>query len=244
MPFASHSRTGPGTRRAALFVASALVLLLALGGTVATPQGRIVVHGAHSGSHLKLNVRGDRLIVRGWMARAKPAGCRFVRYRAIAVCRLAGAGSVEVRMGPSGDMVEVLDRLPVPLTAYLGDGSDKFVGNGEPDTCYSEGARRNRCIGRGGDDVCITGQRNSDCIGGRGNDYCQTGAGSDGCWGGPGRDVCRMGPGHDACHGNGGRDRLYGGPSSDKLYGGRGRDYCDGGRGWGYSHNCEAGPRR
>lgn len=209
----------------------------------ATPQGQIVVHGAASGSHLRLGVDGNRLVVRGLMARANPTGCRVAR-RTYAVCSLRGVSRVEVNMGPSGDFVEVLDRLPVPLTVRLGDGSDKFIGNGEVDTCYPEGARRNRCIGRGGDDICITGNRNSDCVGGPGNDYCKHGAGSDGCWGGPGRDICIMGRGQDGCHGEGGKDRLYGGPSPDKLYGGEDRDHCDGGPGWGYSIECEAGPRR
>ena len=228
----------------ALVVASAFAFLLALGATAATPRGQIVVHGAASGSHLRLSVDGSRLLVRGPMAHARPAGCRLKRSRLLAVCHLSGAGSVVVDMGPSGDFVEVEDRLPVPLTVYLGDGSDKFIGSGERDTCYSEGARRNRCIGRGGDDVCITGRQNSDCVGGPGNDYCKHGAGSDGCWGGPGRDVCIMGRGQDGCHGEGGRDRLFGGPSPDKLYGGRDHDHCDGGPGWGYSLACEGGPRR
>ena len=225
-------------------LALAIALVLTLFSAPATPQGQIVVHGAASGSHLRLSVDGSRLVVRGLMAHAKPSGCRFKRDRLIAVCRLSGAGSVVVNMGPSGDFVEVNDHLPIPLTVYLGNGSDKFIGNGERDTCYSEGARRNRCVGGGGDDVCITGQRNSDCVGGPGNDYCKHGAGSDGCWGGPGRDVCIMGPGQDGCHGEGGRDWLYGGSSPDKLYGGRDRDHCDGGPGWGYSLRCEAGPRR
>jgi hypothetical protein len=231
-------------RQTALALVAALLLALCVGGSAASTQTRVVIGGAHSGTHLKLHVRGDRLVVRGLMARTNPAGCRFKRYRMVAVCRLTDVGSVELVMGPSGDMVEVLDRLPVPLTVYLGHGSDKFIGNGERDTCYPQGSRRNRCIGRGGNDVCITGSRNSDCVGGRGNDYCKHGAGSDGCWGGPGRDVCLMGAGHDGCHGEGGNDVLRGGSSSDRLYGGGGRDHCDGGAGWGRSQACEAGPRR
>jgi Ca2+-binding RTX toxin-like protein len=223
---------------------AALVLLLAFGCTAASPQGQIVVRGASSGSTLELSVRSGNLVVRGWMAPAPGAGCRLKHNRNLAVCPLDGAGSIEVDMGPSGDMVRVLEALPMPLTVHLGDGSDKFIGNGEPDTCYSEGARRNRCIGGGGDDICITGDQNSDCVGDAGDDYCQTGAGSDGCWGGPGDDVCRMGPGQDGCHGEGGDDQLYGGPSSDQLYGGPSFDECDGGPGWGRSHECEAGPRR
>ena len=224
--------------------ALAAALLLTLCCANATPQGRIVVHGAASGSTLRLGVQGSHLVVRGRMSHAHPAGCRFAHGRRMAVCSLRDVGGVEVDMGPNGDFVEVEDKLPVPLTARLGDGSDKFIGNGEPDTCYSEGARRNRCVGGAGDDICITGNQNSDCVGGAGNDYCQTGAGSDGCWGGPGNDICRVGAGQDGCHGESGHDELFGGPGADQLYGGEGYDRCDGLPGWGKSHECEAGPRR
>jgi len=224
--------------------ALAAALLLTLCCANATPQGRIVVHGAAAGSTLHLSMRGSHLFVRGRMSRSRPVGCRFVRRRSLAVCGLRNVGGIELDLGPHGDFVEVEDKLPVPLTARLGGGSDKFIGNGEPDTCYSEGARRNRCVGGPGDDICITGNRNSDCVGGAGNDYCQTGAGSDGCWGGPGDDVCRMGSGQDGCHGEGGHDKLYGGPGADQLYGGKGYDRCDGLPGRGKSHECEAGPGR
>lgn len=211
--------------------------------TAATPEGQIVIQGAESGSNLTLAVSGDKIVVNGYMAPAEPAGCSFRHFRTEAVCPIGGAGSIEVDMGPADDKVEVLDPLPIPLTAYLGAGSDKLIGNGEPDTCYPQGTRRNRCIGGGGDDVCVTGPRNSDCVGGPGDDYCKASTGSDGCWGGSGNDVCSMGPGHDGCHGEGGNDRLYGGGSSDQLYGGPGFDYCDGEGATGRSHTCEAGPR-
>jgi Ca2+-binding RTX toxin-like protein len=219
-------------------------LLLAVFCATASPQGQVVIHGAASGSHLRLSTRGGNLVAEGRMARQAAPGCHLLHGRNLAVCSLDDAGGIEVVMGPRNDFVEVLDKLPLPLTVHLGDGSDRFVGNGEPDTCYSEGARRNRCIGGGGNDVCITGEQNSDCVGDGGDDYCQTGAGSDGCWGGPGDDICRMGPGHDGCHGEGGRDQLYGGADSDQLYGGEGYDSCDGLPGWGKSHDCETGPRR
>jgi hypothetical protein len=225
-------------------VALAAALLLALFCAPASPQGEAIVHGAASGTHLDLSMRGSNLVVEGWMAPRAGPGCRLAHHRNLAICPLGDVGRVELEMGPQGDFVEVEDPLPVPLTVHLGDGSDKFIGNSEPDTCYSEGARRNRCIGGAGDDVCITGNQNSDCVGDAGNDYCQTGAGSDGCWGGPGDDVCRMGPGQDGCHGEGGHDELYGGPSPDQLYGGEGYDNCDGLPGWGRSHECEAGPGR
>ncbi len=178
------------------------------------------------------------------MARAQPQGCRFTRGHHLAVCPIERATAIEVDMGPSGDFVEVLDRMPFPLTARLGAGEDKFIGGGERDICYPEGTRRNRCVGEGGDDICITGSRNSDCVGGPGDDYCRASTGSDGCWGGPGDDICYMGPGQDGCHGEGGDDRLYGESDPDQLYGGEGFDFCDGGLGTGHSHECEAGPRR
>jgi len=230
-------------RGTATVLALAAALVLTLGCATATPEGRVVVRGAASGSHLELSMRNDHLVVHGWMAPTAGPGCRLL-HRSLAVCRLDHAGGIELEMGPSGDFVEVLDRLPLPLTVHLGAGSDKFIGNGERDTCYSEGSRRNRCTGGPGDDICITGNKNSDCVGGPGDDYCEHGDGSDGCWGGPGRDICLMGRGQDGCHGGTGRDQLYGGPSPDRLYGGPDFDRCDGGPGWGRSQQCEAGPRR
>ena len=227
-----------GALRLGLAAAAVAALALAVLPTTASPQGKITINGARSGSHLTLSFNDGSILVDGYMAGAK--GCRSGRGGA--VCPVQGVASIEIDMGPANDKVEVHDPLPIPLTAYLGDGSDKFIGNDERDTCYSEGARRNRCIGGGGDDTCITGQRNSDCVGGPGDDFCKHGAGSDGCWGDTGDDVCYMGSGKDGCHGGPGKDRLYGGPDPDQLYGGPGRDFCDGGPGLGKSHGCEKGP--
>ena len=238
----------------------ALATLALSAGQTARGEGQIVIQGADSGSHLRISVSGDRLVVDGYMSPSDPVGCHFTQPCTAAVCPLAGVGSIEVDMGPSGDKVEVLDPLPVSLTTYLGNGSDKLIANCESDTCYPQGARRNRCLGGAGDDVCITGPRNSDCVGGPGNDYCQHSTGSDGCWGGPGNDVCHMGPGKDGCHGDSGDDllyegsgggKLYGGSGNDRLYegagkgklfGGPGNDFCDGGPGVGKSYTCESGP--
>jgi hypothetical protein len=233
-----------------LVVPLAAVALLALPNVASpalpngpSPAGRIVMFGAHSGTHLRLTTRGSSIVVKGHMAGARPHGCRVTHRRRAAVCRVARVAAIELDMGAGGDLIEVLDRLPVPLTIHLGGGSDKFIGNGERDFCYPQGSRRNRCVGGGGNDVCITGPRNTDCVGGPGDDYCKADSGSDGCWGGPGQDVCYMGSGEDGCHGGGGNDRLFGGPDPDQLYGGPGFDYCDGGLGVGRSHHCEAGPR-
>jgi hypothetical protein len=227
-----------------LTVLIAVLALLTIPSTAA-PAGRIVIEGVASGSHLRLSTEGSSLLVAGAMAPdAPPRGCHFTHNHVAATCSLAGVTGIELSMGNQGDYIDVLDPLPVPLTAHLGSGEDKFVGNDEPDVCFPEGTRRNRCVGEGGDDVCITGSRNSDCVGGPGNDYCRTSTGSDGCWGGPGDDVCYMGSGQDGCHGEAGDDRLYGEHDPDQLYGGEGFDYCDGGPGMGYSRTCEAGPGR
>jgi Ca2+-binding RTX toxin-like protein len=231
----------PLSRRFLLFALALVALLVA--PTAASTAGQIVIYGAPSGTHLTLTTDGGRIVVKGAMASTHPKGCHLSANQMRAVCRVSGASSIELNMGPSGDFVEVADPMPLPITAYLGGGSDKMIGNSEVDTCYSQGARRNRCIGGGGNDVCITGVQNSDCVGDGGNDYCETQNGSDGCWGGPGNDVCRMGPGMDGCHGEGGNDRLYGGANPDQLYGGAGYDYCNGGPGRGKSHSCDAGPR-
>ena len=240
--------TRQGSLRATLAVAALVFagfLTLSAGAESASAR-QIVIHGAHSGSTLYLKTAHKGLVVRGYMARSRPRGCRWVRYRMKVRCpfRHRGIRSIKVEMGPSGDWVEVKERLPVPLFVYLGKGRDKFIGNGERDICYPQGSRRNRCIGGPNHDVCITGPRNSDCVGGPGNDYCKTSTGSDGCWGGRGRDICIMGPGHDGCHGNQGSDQLYGGTASDRLYGGPGNDYCNGGPQRGKSRTCERGPRR
>lgn len=230
-------------RRALLTFGVAASFFLGLSGS-ATPQGGIIViHAAHSGAHLRLTVNGSHLFVNGRLTAERPVGCRLERGYGGATCRLSEASSILIETGPGGDKIEVLDPLPVPLAAYLGSGSDKMIGNAEADTCYPEGTSRNRCVGGGGDDICISAPFNTDCVGGPGDDYCRTSIGSDGCWGGPGRDVCLMGDGNDGCHGEEGDDHLYGGPSGDQLYGGQGSDYCDGGPGTGQSHKCETGPQ-
>ncbi|MFP5388848.1 MAG: hypothetical protein ACLGG5_06060 [Thermoleophilia bacterium] len=228
--------------RRALAAFGAAALLLLIGAGPATPEGRIVIHGAETGTHLGLSVSGGDLLVTGPMAEASE-GCQLAADNGAATCALEDAGQIEVDTGPFDDKVEVLSRLPVPLIAYLGAGSDKLIGNGEADSCHPQGSPRNRCIGNGGDDVCIAAPVNTDCVGGTGDDFCRTSDGSDGCWGGPGSDYCSMGAGEDGCHGEAGADHLYGGPGADQLYGGAGFDLCDGEASPGQTHGCELTPR-
>jgi Ca2+-binding RTX toxin-like protein len=228
-------------RRLSSIPLTAALLLCAFTGTAGS-QGQIVLHGAGSGSHLRLRVDGSRLEVTGQLARRGNVGCKITRRGAS--CGLSKVGMIVVETGPANDKVEVLDRLPVPLTAYLGAGSDKLIGSAEADTCYPQQTPRNRCIGGAGKDACISGPVNTDCVGEGGDDFCQTHGGSDGCWGGPGDDTCLMGRGEDGCHGEGGNDRLYGGAGPDRLYGGAGTDHCNDGPQPGRSAECETILRR
>ena len=123
-------------------------------------------------------------MVHGYMARTHPRGCHFTRYRMAASCPLGNVGWIEVRMGPSGDFVRASNRMPVPLTAYLGAGSDKFIGNAERDSATPKARAATAASAGPGDDLHHR-QQDSDCVGGAGNDYCHPGDGSDGCWGGP-----------------------------------------------------------
>ena len=211
--------------------------------SIASSESVLVLHGSNGTSHPRFSVEGSDLVLHKRQGMHYPPGSGCRNTHPGIRCPLGSYGRVEIVMGPSDDKVEIDSPMPVPVTVHLGGGSDKFIGNDEPDTCYSEGAKRNRCYGNGGNDVCITGDRNSDCVGGPGDDYCKTSTGSDGCWGGPGNDVCIMGPGHDGCHGDAGNDQLYGGSDSDQLYGGPGADICNGGPGVGRSHDCEFGLR-
>jgi hypothetical protein len=213
--------------------------------TASARPGALMIAGRPGADHVRIRVstNGKRFKIRGKVRTSGPHRCKKRHHRTRRRCAVRDVTAIVVDMGRGGDKLEILDSMPVPVTGLLGPGSDKMIGAGENDTCLPQGARRNRCIGGGGNDVCISGPRNTDCVGGPGNDYCETQGGSDGCFGGPGRDICKMGGGHDGCHGDGGNDQLFGGPSSDKLYGGAGNDYCDGGRGVGRSYTCERGPR-
>src|SRR5215207_7620237 len=119
----------PFTPGRKLVVAVLAVLALLAVPTVATPAGQIVIYGADSGSTLTLSTQGGRIVVKGNMSRRHQPGCRFTRGHRVAVCSTRNASSIEIQMGPSGDFVRVAERMPLPVTVYLGAGSDKFIGN-------------------------------------------------------------------------------------------------------------------
>ena len=139
------SRSSRRKPRIAVVVVGPLTLAaLLLAPTAAVPEGKIVIHGPGFSSHLRISVSGGNVLVNGQMA-DNPVGCAITEGHRAAVCPIAGAGGMEIVMGPADDKIQVEDPLPMPLLVRLGDGSDKFLGNDEPDTCYSEGSKRNRC---------------------------------------------------------------------------------------------------
>ena len=64
----------PRIAKLGLMLAVLTASLFGAGATTAVTQGTITVHGASSGSNLKLSVEGSRLVVKGWMSRARPSG--------------------------------------------------------------------------------------------------------------------------------------------------------------------------
>ena len=76
-------------RALAALAAAALLLLIAAGP--AAPEGRIVIHGAESGTHLRLSVSGGNLLVTGPMAEATE-GCQLAAGNSAATCPLSDVG--------------------------------------------------------------------------------------------------------------------------------------------------------
>src|SRR5215213_2404962 len=110
-------------RRIACIAITAAVGIAVVLPTAASPEGQIVIRGAESGSHLRLSADADHIVVEGFMAAGEPIGCHFTNGHNTAVCPTANVSSIEVTMGPADDKVQVLDRLPLPLTTRLGGGS-------------------------------------------------------------------------------------------------------------------------
>ena len=167
----------------------ATLAALLLAPTAAVPEGKIVIDCPGFSSHLRISVSNGNVLVNGQMT-DNPEGCTITEGHRAAVCPIAGAaGSKSTWAEPAtSSKCATRCRSRSPSTSATARTSSSATTSRTPAT--PKGSRRNRCIGDGGDDVCITGAQNSDCVGGAGNDYCRTSAGSDGCWGGPGDDVC------------------------------------------------------
>src|SRR5678815_394036 len=111
----------PG-RKLVLGLLAVIALIVLVIPSSATPARKIVIYGAHSGSTLTLAKKrhGRIIVVKGRMAHQRPRGCHFTRGHRKAICRTRGARAIEIQMGPRGDMVRVANKMPFPLTVYLG----------------------------------------------------------------------------------------------------------------------------
>ena len=95
----------------------------------------------------------------------------------------------------------------MPLTVHLGAGSDKFLGNDEPDTCYSQGPNATAASASAATTSASPGSRTATASAARATTTAGTG-GQRRLLRRPGNDVCNMGGGRDGCHGGPGNDRL------------------------------------
>ena len=79
---------------AAVAVLVAAIVLLVPASAV--PAGRIALSGAFSGSHLKLETEGDRIVVKGNLGEAEPAGCERMPRGHGAICSLKDVYGMEI----------------------------------------------------------------------------------------------------------------------------------------------------
>ena len=111
-----------------------------------------------------------------------------------------------------------------PAYFTLGNGNDRFVGGGGPDTVH----------GGAGNEVIFGGQGNNAIIGGAGTDWLYGGGGDNVIYGGTGNDHIYAGSGNDMLFGGTGNDFIYGGKGTDLLEGGTGNDTLVAGSGTSY----------
>ncbi len=111
--------------------------------------------------------------------------------------------------------------IDIPITAYLGNGADTFVGGSGNDSVV---------CGSGGDSV-IGGAGNDTILGNVGNDTLRGGRDVDQIYGSDGNDLLYGGMGNDIVGGMVGNDTLYGGQDNDLVMGGQGNDQVYGAAG-------------
>ena len=142
-------RAGPGRpesgrsalRRGALALSLPSRSCSSLGGATASPREPDRRARRRLGLAPEAEPRGGDLVVKGWMA--APAADRLPplpQSHDSPSARSTAPARSRSTWGPRATWSKCWIGLPVPLTVHLGAGSDKFIGNGEPDTCYSEGS--------------------------------------------------------------------------------------------------------
>jgi hypothetical protein len=118
------------------------------------------------------------------------------------------------------------------ITVNAGDGQDKIVINGLPNSTFIDAG--------GGNDYISTGVGDDTIIGGAGNDRINASRGNNVVWGDElgqqdlatgGDDVLSCQDGNDVMYGGGGNDQLYSGSGNDYVHAGMGHDLVAAGDG-------------
>jgi RTX calcium-binding nonapeptide repeat (4 copies) len=139
------------------------------------------------------------------------------------LCDAPPIAAFEVNGEAGDDVVEVGDKVLVPVTLSGGPGDDRMFG-GLGEDKLSGGDGFDRLQGGGGSDSIAAGAGSDIAMGGWGNDQLAGEGGQDSLVGGGGDDSLAGGLRHDSLYGGIGRDRLDGGEGRDSLFGGPGDD--------------------
>ena len=136
-------------------------------------------------------------------------------------------GQATVKLGAGSDTVCV--QTDGRVTAYLGEGQDKFFGAGKKGQHWVHGGpgRNDIYVGNGGSvvlagdsgDVIVGGSGIDNVVGGSGHDDIKGGDGDDTLYGFGGIDLIKGGKGDDLIVGGLDRDELYGDAGNDTIYG-------------------------
>lgn len=136
-------------------------------------------------------------------------------------------GQATVKLGAGSDTVCV--QTDGRVTAYLGEGQDKFFGAGKKGHHWVHGGpgRNDIYVGNGGSlvlagdsgDVIVGGSGIDNVVGGSGHDDIKGGDGDDTLYGLGGIDLIKGGKGDDLIVGGLDRDELYGDAGNDTIYG-------------------------
>ncbi|MBN2473948.1 MAG: M10 family metallopeptidase C-terminal domain-containing protein [Pirellulales bacterium] len=125
--------------------------------------------------------------------------------------------------GTGNDVLDLIglngaDEVPVPVTAYGGDGADVLEG-GSQDDLLDGGAGADSLTGYSGADTLVGGGGNDTITGDTGDDSITGGDGDDRITGGDGNDTIEADSGNDWIEGQGGGDSISGGAGTDAIYG-------------------------
>ncbi len=135
----------------------------------------------------------------------------------------------EVRLGSSGDRLDLRGGGFVVDDIVMGLGSDTVRGGDRADVIHAD--TTTETLAGGGNDWVWAGGGDDTVFGGTGGDFVYGGQGDDAISGGADNDGLRGQAGADAISGGDGNDDIGGGEGDDLLFGDAGNDTLGGGAG-------------